>query len=131
MRAGRVTNTPVRSSPSAGIFALAFRDTQNGFAVGGDFASRSPAPDAPRADARRRPELGARHRRAERVPLGRALGERPLAIVVGPTGSDATFDRGRSWEPFDEGSFDTVDCVKHEACWASASMGRVAYLTRD
>ena len=52
------------------------------------------------------------------------------AIIVGPTGSDATFDGGRSWEGFDEGSFDTVDCV-HGSCWASGELGRVAYLVRQ
>jgi hypothetical protein len=49
---------------------------------------------------------------------------------VGPTGSDVSFDQGRSWQRFDDGSFDTVDCANPRACWASGTQGRVAYLTR-
>ena len=53
------------------------------------------------------------------------------AIIVGPSGSDATFDAGRTWHGFDEGSFDTVDCAGGFACWSSGEQGRVAFLTRD
>ena len=44
--------TPIRRGPSAGIFALAFRGQQHGFAVGGDFATPATAPDslAPTSD---------------------------------------------------------------------------------
>ena len=51
-----------------------------------------------------------------------------IAIVVGPTGSDVTLDQGRTWEGFDDGSFDTVDCPHGRVCWASGEQGRVAYL---
>ena len=127
----KVANTPVRSGPSAGIFALAFRDTRNGLAVGGDFAVPIPAPDhlALTHDGGRAWNLVTRAPNEYRS--GAHWVNDRSAIVVGPTGSDATFDRGRSWEGFDEGSFDTVDCVKHEACWASGELGRVAFLTRD
>ena len=42
----QVAATPIRSGPSAGIFALAFRDPRHGLAVGGDFATPTSAPDA-------------------------------------------------------------------------------------
>src|SRR5215207_1735321 len=41
-----VANTPVRSGPSAGIFALAFRDPRHGLATGGDFLTPTASPDA-------------------------------------------------------------------------------------
>jgi hypothetical protein len=52
------------------------------------------------------------------------------AIIVGPTGSDVSFDQGLSWQPFDSGSFHTVDCAGGHACWASGAQGRVAFLVR-
>jgi hypothetical protein len=52
------------------------------------------------------------------------------ALAVGPTGSDVSFDRGRTWTEFDGGSFDTVDCAG-AACWAAGEQGRVARLVRS
>ena len=52
-----------------------------------------------------------------------------IAVAVGPTGSDVTLDQGRTWQGFDDGSFDTVDCAAG-ACWASGEAGRAAYLVR-
>jgi photosystem II stability/assembly factor-like uncharacterized protein len=126
-----VANTPVRSSPSAGIFALAFRDARHGLAAGGDFLAPTASPDAhARTDdggATWSLMAGApdEYRSGAHWVTGRS------AIIVGPSGSDATFDAGRTWHGFDEGSFDTVDCVKGGDCWASGEQGRVAFLTRD
>jgi len=52
------------------------------------------------------------------------------AIAVGPSGSDVSGDSGATWQRFDDGSLDTVDCASPTACWASGAGGRVAYLTR-
>ena len=52
------------------------------------------------------------------------------ALAVGPTGSDVSYDAGRTWKRFDTGSFDAVDCTSDGACWASGEKGRVARLTR-
>ena len=71
----QVSTTPIRSGPSAGIFALAFRDPHHGLASGGDFLLPAASPDAlALTDDGGAP--GTRRRRAGRVPLGRALGER-------------------------------------------------------
>jgi photosystem II stability/assembly factor-like uncharacterized protein len=127
----RVFATPVRSNAAAGIFALAFRDHDNGLAVGGDLVTPAASPDAMALTR----DSGRTWKLVEDAPNEYRSGAHWVddrsAIAVGPTGSDATFDRGRSWEGFDEGSFDTVDCVKHGACWASGEQGRVAFLTRD
>ncbi len=53
-----------------------------------------------------------------------------VGLIVGPTGRDASFDAGRSWDGFDDGSFDTVDCAGGWVCWASGEQGRVGYLVR-
>ena len=129
-RSWRVSTTPVRSNEAAGIFALAFRDPWNGIAAGGDLVTPAASPDA-LAKSR---NGGRSWRLVDEAPNEYRSGahwvNRRTAIIVGPTGSDATFDAGRSWEGFDEGSFDTVDCV-HGSCWASGELGRAAYLVRQ
>jgi photosystem II stability/assembly factor-like uncharacterized protein len=127
----QVSSTPIPSSPSAGIFALAFRDKEHGLAVGGDFLVPAVAPDhlALTEDRGRSWEL------ADDAPNEYRSGahwvDNRAAIVVGPTGSDASFDRGETWARFDSGSFDTVDCTDDGACWASGEQGRVARLVKN
>jgi len=127
----QVSATPIRSGPTAGIFALAFRGQQHGFAVGGDFTTPAVAPDALALTS----DGGESWRLVAAAPnqyrSGAAWVTGHEAVVVGPTGSDATFDGGRTWQRFDGGSFDTVDCAHPGACWASGEMGRAAYLTRS
>ena len=126
-----VANTPVRSGPSAGIFALAFRDPRHGLAAGGDFFLETASPDAHALSN----DGGASWSLATGAPDEYRSGAHWVtgrdAIIVGPSGSDVTFDAGRTWQGFDDGSFDTVDCAGGYACWASGASGRVAFLTRD
>ena len=107
--------------------ALAFRSQQHGLAVGGDFAGPSPDNFALTRDGGRNWQLvpGAAEYRS-----GAAWVNGVVVIAVGPTGSDASFNHGRSWQGFDDGSFDTVDCA-HGACWASGEQGRAAYLVQQ
>jgi photosystem II stability/assembly factor-like uncharacterized protein len=126
-----VANTPIRSGPSAGIFALAFRDPQHGLASGGDFLAPTASPDALALTD----DGGSSWSLVPNAPNEYRSGAHWVtgtdAIIVGPSGSDATYDAGRTWQGFDDGSFDTVDCAGGHACWASGEQGRVAYLTRD
>jgi photosystem II stability/assembly factor-like uncharacterized protein len=129
-RTWEVANTPVRSGPTAGIFALAFRDTRHGLAVGGDFTTPTVAPDAMALtdDGGRTWRLVTDAPNEYRSGAHWVTGR--VAIAVGPSGSDVSEDRGRSWDRFDNGSFDTVDCAGGFACWASGEQGRVAKLVR-
>ena len=126
-----VANTPVRSGPTAGIFALAFRDPRHGLAAGGQFDAPTASPDAHALTN----DGGRTWRLATGAPDEYRSGAHWVtgrdAIIVGPSGSDATFDAGRTWHRFDDGSFDTVDCAGGHACWAAGELGRVAFLTRD
>ncbi len=126
----QVSTTPIRSGPSAGIFALAFRDPRHGLASGGDFAAPTASPDALALTD----DGGATWQLVADAPNEYRSGAHwvngQVAIIVGPTGSDASADAGRSWVNFDGGSFDTVDCAGGWACWASGEQGRVAYLVR-
>jgi photosystem II stability/assembly factor-like uncharacterized protein len=125
-----VSPTPIRSGPSAGIFALAFRDSRHGIAAGGDFFLPAASPDALALTD----DGGATWQLVADAPNEYRSGAHWVtgtdAIIVGPSGSDASFDQGRTWHRFDGGSFDTVDCAGGHACWASGEQGRVAYLVR-
>ncbi|MFC4148941.1 WD40/YVTN/BNR-like repeat-containing protein [Micromonospora mangrovi] len=125
----QVTDTPVPSGPSAGIYSLAFRDPRHGIALGGDFAAPTSAPDGAA-----RTGDGGRSWTAADVPPGEYRSgaswvHGDTALAVGPTGSDVSRDGGRSWRRFDTGSFDAVECTPTGACWASGEQGRVARLT--
>jgi photosystem II stability/assembly factor-like uncharacterized protein len=124
----QVSATPIHSGPTAGIFALAFRDQRHGFAVGGDFTTPTLAPDALALTK----DGGARWRLVSQAPneyrSGAAWVTGQDAVVVGPSGSDASGDGGKTWTRFDNGSFDTVDCASRGACWASGEQGRAAHL---
>jgi hypothetical protein len=123
-----VAATPIRSGPSAGIFALAFRDNRHGLAIGGDFATPTMAPDALAltSDGGRTWQLVAAAPNEYRS--GAAWLDGHTAIAVGPTGSNVSTDGGRTWTLFDRGSYDTVDCTSGHTCWASGEQGRAAYL---
>ena len=125
-----VTTAPLIGGPSAGVFSVRFRDRHNGIAVGGDFAN----PTSALGNAAWSSDGGITWRPASVLPAGYRSGsawlpqERDVALAVGPSGSDVTTDAGRTWSPFDSGSFDSVDCSSDGACWASGEQGRVANL---
>ncbi len=128
-----VSSTPMIVGPAAGIFALAFRDPQHGLAVGGDFLAPDQSPNAFALsdDGGIVWELVAHA--PDEYRSGAAWKNDRVAIAVGPTGSDVSVDQGQSWERFDSGTFDTVDCTgsRHRStCWASGAQGRVAYLVK-
>ena len=55
---------------------------------------------------------------------------RSVAVAVGPTGSDVTYDGGRTWARFSRANFDAVVCADDGSCWASGPEGAVAKLLR-
>jgi photosystem II stability/assembly factor-like uncharacterized protein len=130
-----VADSPMASGEAAGIFSLAFRGPLVGVAVGGDFLKPTEAVKAASVtdDGGRTWKLVA----ADKAPKGYRSGSHfvpwsPSTVVaVGPSGSDVSFDGGRSWEQFYDGSFDSVECAGHgfqAGCWASGAKGAVARL---
>ncbi|WP_433368069.1 oxidoreductase [Actinoplanes sp. CA-142083] len=122
------TDTPVPSGPSAGIYSLAYRDASHGLAVGGDYVTPTSAPSGAAY-------LSGRVWKVARTVPGEYrsgaawVGRGPVALAVGPTGSDISYDGGRNWKRFDTGTFDAVLCAGDGACWASGAQGRVAKLS--
>ncbi|TDD30756.1 oxidoreductase [Kribbella turkmenica] len=132
-----VADSPMASGEAAGIFSLAFRNSLFGVAVGGDFLKPTEAVKAASVtdDGGRSWKLVP----AEKAPKGYRSGSAfvpntpATVIAVGPSGSDVSYDGGRSWEQFYDGSFDSVECAGHGSkagCWASGARGAVARLTR-
>ncbi|MCO8270777.1 oxidoreductase [Actinoplanes sp. TRM 88003] len=121
-----VTSTPVPSGPSAGIYSLAVRRDGAAIAVGGDYAAPTVAPGGS-AYLRGRTWTVSRTVPGEYRSGSAWVGRGNTALAVGPTGSDISYDAGRTWKRFDTGSFDAVECVPG-ACWASGAQGRVARL---
>jgi photosystem II stability/assembly factor-like uncharacterized protein len=122
-----VADTPIPSSPSAGIFALAFTDPLHGIAVGGDFLAPTASPNSIALTD----DGGATwHLAPGQIGEYRSsvVFVRPKrAIAVGPTGTDVSYNGGNTWQAINDNSFDTVDCGKG-ACWASGEQGRVSKL---
>lgn len=126
-----VRNTPLVSSPSAGVFGLAFRGPVAGIAVGGDFAAPAAADRVAALSYLRSPWFSPRTEPAGyRSGVTWLPGTPASAIAVGLTGSDISYDGGLHWHTFDTGQFDTVSCARDGSCWASGDLGRVAVLRR-
>lgn len=129
-RTWTASETPLASSPSAGVFAVAFRDPRTGIAIGGDFANPTNGADALALTR----DSGRTWREPTTAPAGYRSGVTyhpflpNVLLAVGPTGSDVSFDGGRNWRQFYNGSLDTVDCTRDGACWASGAAGAVATL---
>ncbi|GGP57563.1 oxidoreductase [Streptomyces melanogenes] len=118
--------------PARGVFGLAFRDRTHGLAVGGDYRAGQPSPRAAEATGN-----GGRSWSPATAPVAAYRSgvawlphSRSTALAVGPTGTDATTDGGRTWHTVDTGSYDTVDCTPDGGCWAAGEKGRVARSTR-
>lgn len=129
-RTWTASETPLASSQSAGVFAVAFRTPRTGIAIGGDFANPTNGADALALSR----DGGHTWRKPATAPAGYRSGVAyhgfltRVLIAVGPTGSDVSLDGGAHWHQFYDGSLDTVDCTRDGACWASGAAGAVATL---
>lgn len=124
-----VADSKIKGGEAAGVFSVQFRG-RRGIAVGGDFQ----VPNGTVDNASWSSDAGISWQKATSFPSGYRSGvswvpgAQEIAIAVGPSGSDLTLDSGRSWRHFDSGSFDSVECLSEDVCWASGSRGRVARL---
>lgn len=99
-RTWSVTETPLPTGPSAGIFSVAFRDASNGMVVGGDYTAETAAKDnvAITEDGGRTWTLG-KGLSGYRSAVAFVPGSARTAIAVGPSGGDISTDGGRTWRP--------------------------------
>lgn len=126
----KVADTPITGGAAAGVFSVRFRDEKNGIAVGGDY--EKPAGNVDNAAWSK--DGGKSWQKAEIFPAGYRSGvswvpgQSLTAVAVGTSGSDITHDSGRTWRTIGNGTFDAVECISINTCWASGSNGRVARL---
>jgi photosystem II stability/assembly factor-like uncharacterized protein len=126
-RTWTVTNTPLPTSASAGIFSIAFADDNRGVVVGGDY----------------KVESGAVNNAAITIDAGQTwttvaglggfrsavafLPTRPGTVVaVGPSGADYSTDSGRTWQAIEGAGFHTLAVARGtRTVWAAGEKGSV------
>jgi photosystem II stability/assembly factor-like uncharacterized protein len=122
-------------SPSAGGFSVAFWDERKGITVGGDYKTEAEAignaavsVDGGRTwkSVKARPPGGFR----EAVAFVPGTSP-PIAVAVGPSGSDYSFDMGRTWTPIvTPAGLHALGFAKSgRAGWAVGRDGLIAKLT--
>jgi photosystem II stability/assembly factor-like uncharacterized protein len=127
----KVSNSSITGGAAAGVFSVRFRDAKHGIAVGGDY--EKPFGNANVSSWSK--DGGATWHASESFPGGYRSGvswvpgRGKTAVAVGTSGSDFTVDGGRNWQKIGNGTFDAVECVGKNVCWASGSGGRVARLS--
>lgn len=104
----QVAATPLAAGPSAGIFSVAFSDAKHGIIVGGDFkvergesANAAVTSDGGATWTLVKGLGGFRSAVAHLSPDGMVV------AAVGPSGSDLSRDRGRTWTAIDGPGFHT------------------------
>ena len=124
-----VAETPLGdASASSGIFSFAFKDADNGVAVGGDYVH----PARAHANAAWTDDGGRTWHRPDIPPRGYRSGVAWLEgtevlVCVGPTGTDVSTDAGRTWRPSSDDGYHGVR-VTDGGGYASGSRGRLAAL---
>ncbi len=123
--------TPIPAGiASSGIFSVAFRDSDNGVAVGGDYEQ----PDGAIQVVALTTDGG----RTWKTPSGRgprgyrsgviylANPTKPTLVAVGPSGSDASSDDGETWFALSDAGAHAVGAVEPDAGWAVGENGSIA-----
>jgi len=124
--------TPLRrDGPSAGIFSLAFSDSRNGIAVGGDYAKDKEAEGnlALTADGGLSWKVPAGSRPAGFRSAVAYLAERRIWVATGTSGSDLSIDGGKNWKQFDGGSWNALAVAAGKTMWAVGEKGKIAKLS--
>jgi len=128
-RAWSVAQTPVRNDAAGtGIFSLAFSDPRYGIAVGGDYTKPADSQHniAVTSDGGKTwTEPSGPHPNGYRSAVA-FVPDKKMWVAVGTTGSDISYDNGKSWKPFDTGAFNAVSLVSSKSGWAVGPNGRLA-----
>jgi photosystem II stability/assembly factor-like uncharacterized protein len=126
-----ISDTPIPSGASWGIFSVAFRDELHGIVVGGDYSKEDLALDnvAMTDDGgqtwRLAPGVGGFRSVITYLPAASG----PALLAVGPAGSDVSVDDGRTWTALQTPArgLHTYSHARGTAVgWAAGARGRVA-----
>lgn len=131
-RSWKISETPLKSGPSSGIFSIAFRDHKHGMIVGGDYQKEKEAVD----------NLALTDDGGVTWTLGQGLtGFRSVVafvpgtksvVAAGPTGVDYSTNAGKTWMPlfgFGPG-LDTLSLAPGQKFgWGAGAGGRIGRLS--
>src|SRR2546430_1808620 len=125
-----VSETPLRSDSSSGIFSVAFRDAKHGVVVGGDYQKEKEAVDnlAITSDGGATWTL-VKGLNGFRSVVAYVPGTTTL-LAIGPAGGDYSTDDGRNWTAIPGPGFDTFSFARGQRFgWAAGARGAIGRLS--
>jgi photosystem II stability/assembly factor-like uncharacterized protein len=128
-RSWQISDTPLASGQSAGIFSIAFRDANHGVIAGGDYRKEQEAVDnlAVTSDGGITWTL-AKGLSGFRSVVAYVPNTKTL-IALGPSGGDYSTDDGRTWTPINGPGFDTFSFVPRKSIgWGAGAKGAIGRL---
>ncbi len=124
-----VTATPIRNDgASAGIFSIAFSDGRHGVAVGGDYSKPADASHniAVTSDGGHTWVEPAGPRPSGFRSAVAYVADRKMWIATGTSGSDVSYDDGKSWKRFDDQAYNAIGFLSSKTGWAVGPKGALA-----
>src|SRR5437763_2062068 len=119
----------IAGAASAGIFSIAFRDSNFGLVVGGDYQKPNAAErniaisnDSGKSWLR----IVTNPPRGYRSAVAFVPGKQNDLVAVGTTGADASHDGGRTWQPIDSENYNAISFARDGSGWAVGPKGRIA-----
>ena len=129
-RTWKVSETPLKSGQSSGIFSIAFADQKHGVIVGGDYQKEKEAAD----NLALTDDGGVTWTLAQGLSGFRSVvayvpGTKNV-IAVGPAGSDYSNDGGKKWAPLSGPGFDTFSFARGQKFgWSAGAKGAIGRLS--
>ena len=125
-----VSDAPIKSGKSSGIFSIAFRDARHGVIVGGDYQRESEAIDNVAVSS----DGGATWQLVKGVMGFRSvvayLPGTETAIALGPSGGDYSTVDGYHWSPLKGPGFDTFSFARGQKIgWGAGARGAIGKFT--
>lgn len=131
-RSWTVTQTPLATGPSAGIFSLAFSDDSHGIVVGGDYKKETEAvSNAAVTIDSGRTWTAINGLSGYRSAVAYLPGTNHWLVAVGPSGTDRSNDGGKTWSAVPGPGFHAIGVPpRARIAWAvgeKGSIGRIAF----
>jgi photosystem II stability/assembly factor-like uncharacterized protein len=128
-RSWKVSETPLKSGQSSGIFSIAFADQKHGVIVGGDYQKEKEAAD----NLALTDDGGVTWTLVQGLSGFRSVvayipGTKRV-IAIGPAGSDYSDDGGKKWTPLSGPGFDTFSFARWQKLgWGAGARGAIGRL---